>query len=116
MVNENPEKKSNSLNEKVKDMGTLSDDLWAALSASWEDEKTSSEESVENYEENLGILIDKYISDTEVGAIFLKFCEVECGWAVEYSVDIMSFMACLDNFRKERPQYAQYIKIDERYL
>ena len=116
MANEYLEKKSNSLDNKVKDMGTLSDDLWAALSASWEGEKVSSEESVENYEENLGILIDQYVSDAEVGDIFLKFCEVECGWAVEYSVDIMSFMACLNNFKKERPQYAQYIKIDERYL
>ena len=115
MVNENLEQKSNSLKNKEKERNTVSDDLWAVLVASEGGNDTGGSD-VENYEENLGILTDQYISDIKVGDIFLKFCEVGCGRAVEYSVDIKSFMTCLNNFQKEHPEYAQYIKIDERYL
>lgn len=135
MVNENPEKKSTSLNNSSKNMDTLCNDLWVVLTSSENDKSdnigkeevsnsengSDTEGTIENYEENLGILIDQYIQDKELNwglaRAFKKFCEVECGWLGELSIDIVSFMHALRTFNEKiMPKYRKYVKIDEKYL
>ena len=100
-----------SLTDKVEN--PIQSDLWATL--------TNTKEIIENYEENLSILIDQYIQDKEVdwkvAIAFRKFCEIECGWLEWLPVDIKTFMAGLSNFKKNiKPEYKKYIIIDEKYL
>lgn len=107
----NPDMQPNSLSNKVEN--PIQINLWAALN--------DTKETVENYQEDLGILIDQYIQDKEmdlkITKAFRKFCETECGWLEWLPVDIKSFMVGLSNFKKRiKPEYKKYVIIDEKYL
>ena len=107
----NLETQPDSLANKVED--PIQSYLWTTL--------TSTKETIENYKEDLSILIDQYIQDKEVdwkvATAFRKFCEIECGWLEWLPVNIKIFMAGLSNFKKSiKSEYKKYVIIDEKYL
>lgn len=77
-----------------------------------EDEKIKQiqKRGCEKMEEKLCILIDQYIYDQRTAKMFLKYCQIECGWINEYDVNVDDFKTCLENFKNEHSEYAHNIK------
>ena len=59
--------------------------------------------------EKLENVANRHIMDQSTLKSFLKYCKVHCGWFPYSQVDAQSVEICLNNFKKDHPERAQYI-------
>jgi hypothetical protein len=63
--------------------------------------------------EKLSILVSQSIHDAGIEKMFLKYCEVYCGWLPGSEVDEQSFKTCLRNFMSENPIFTHFIEVKD---
>ena len=54
------------------------------------------------------VAIDHINNQTTLKA-FIKYCKVHCGWFAYSQVNPEEVETCLENFKKDHSEYAQYI-------
>jgi hypothetical protein len=59
--------------------------------------------------EKLGKVANCHIENQTALKAFLKYCKVNCGWFPYSQVDPEDMGNCLDNFKKDHPEYDRYI-------
>lgn len=59
--------------------------------------------------EKLEFVANRHIGDQMALKVYLKYCKVHCGWLSDSPVDVQSVETCLDNFKKDHPEFAQYV-------
>ena len=59
--------------------------------------------------EKLEKVANRHIENQTALKAFLKYCKVHCGWFPYSQVDAESVETCLDNFKRDHPEYAQFV-------